>query len=301
MAAQVMPDRRERGDAVQIGGVTVDPVLDGEFVIDRAIPYPDVPAERWAAYEHLLRDGVQVVNQLGGYLIRSDDRVVLVDLGFGPDRVPTWQSGQFLDSLKRLGVAPDDVTDVLFTHLHFDHVGWAAVAGDPVFPRATHRCHERDWAYFTDPGYVDRAELLGPGAGLTEFPAQMRTDAKLGAISHLVKRWSGRVPILPGLEIVECPGHTPGTTAIRLTSEGESVMFTGDIAHHQAELVEPDWGFAADMDPSQAGASRRRFLPELADSGALVAGGHFQGFTLGRVVRTDTGFAWTSLDRADGR
>jgi glyoxylase-like metal-dependent hydrolase (beta-lactamase superfamily II) len=286
---------------VQIGEVTVDPVLDGEFAIDRAIPYPDVAAERWAAYENLLRDGVQVVNQLGGYLIRSDDRVVLVDLGFGPARVPTWRAGRFLDSLKQLDVTPDDVTDVLFTHLHFDHIGWAAVDGDPVFPHATHRCHERDWAYFTGPDYVDRPELFGPEAGLTEFPAQMRTGAKLGAISHLIERWSGRIPILPGLEVVECPGHTPGTTAILLSSEGESVMFIGDVAHHQAELVEPDWGFAADMAPDEAGASRRRLLSELAATGAVIAGAHFRDFALGRVVRTGTAFAWEPLDGADAR
>jgi glyoxylase-like metal-dependent hydrolase (beta-lactamase superfamily II) len=299
MAARAPPYAPGREAAVQIGNVTVDPVLDGEFVIDRAIPYPDVAAERWAPYEELLRDGVQIVNQLGGYLIRSDDRVVLVDLGLGPTQVPTWQSGQFLGSLKQLDVTPDDVTDVLFTHLHFDHIGWAAVDGDPVFRHATHRCHERDWAYFTGPDHVDRAELFGPQAGMTQFPAQMRTDAKLGAISHLIDRWSGRMPILPGLEIVECPGHTPGTTAILLASEGESVMFIGDIAHHQAELVEPDWRFAADMAPDEAQWSRRQLLPELADNGPVIAGAHFRDFTLGRVMRAGTGFAWVPLDMAD--
>jgi glyoxylase-like metal-dependent hydrolase (beta-lactamase superfamily II) len=286
---------------VQIGDVTVDPVLDGEFALDRAIPYPRVNAARWARYEHLLRDGVQVVNQLGGYLIRSDDRVVLVDLGFGPTQVPTWTSGEFLDSLKRLDVSPGDVTDVLFTHLHFDHIGWAAVDGEPVFPRATHRCHERDWAWFTGPDHVDMPELFGRGAGLTEFPTRMRTKAKLGAISHLVERWSGRMQVLPGLEVVECPGHTPGTSAILLSSGGESAMFIGDIAHHQAELVEPDWAFAADMAPDRAQASRRELLPELADGGPVVAGAHFRDFAMGRVVRGGTGFAWAPLGGSGDR
>jgi glyoxylase-like metal-dependent hydrolase (beta-lactamase superfamily II) len=286
---------------VQIGNVTVDPVLDGEFAIDRAIPYPGVAAHRWQPYEHLLRDGTRIVNQLGGYLIRTADRVVLIDLGFGPTQIPTWRSGEFLQSLKQLDVSPEDVTDVLFTHLHFDHIGWAAVNGQPVFAHATHRCHERDWAYFTSPDYVDRAEMFGPAAGLSEFPAEMRTQAKLGAISHLVERWSGRMPLLPGLEVVECPGHTPGTTAIRLTESGESVMFIGDIAHHQAELVEPDWAFAADMDPDQAQSSREELLPELADHRPVIAGAHFQGFGMGRVVRSGSGFAWAPLASAEGR
>jgi glyoxylase-like metal-dependent hydrolase (beta-lactamase superfamily II) len=283
-------------DAVQIGDATVEAVLDGEFALHRSIPYPEVDDARWAAYEHLLRDGEQVVNQLGGYLIRTDDRVVLVDLGFGPTQVPTWESGKFLDSLKQLSVSPDDVTDVLLTHLHFDHIGWAAVNGDPVFPRATHRCHERDWAWFTGPDHVDNPAMFGPEAGLSEFPAEMATAGKLAAIEHLVERWSGRMPILPGLEIVECPGHTPGTTAIRFSSGDESVMFTGDISHHQSELVEPDWHFAADMSPAQADASRRKLLPELADTAPIVAGAHFWNFSMGKVVRTPDGFGWAEID-----
>ena len=51
----------------------------------------------------------------------------------------------------RYGVQPDDVTDVLFTHLHFDHVGWATQQGRVVFPNATYRCDERDWAHFVGP------------------------------------------------------------------------------------------------------------------------------------------------------
>jgi glyoxylase-like metal-dependent hydrolase (beta-lactamase superfamily II) len=143
--------------------------------------------------------------------------------------------------------------------------------------------------------------MFGPEAGLDEFPAEMRTRAKLGAISHLVERWSGRMPILPGLEVVECPGHTPGTTAIRLTAEGESVMFIGDIAHHQAELVEPDWAFAADMDPDQAQSSRGELLPELADHRPVIAGAHFRDFVMGRVMRSGSGFAWVSLASPAGR
>ena len=100
--------------------------------------------------------------------------------------------------------------------------------------------------------------------------------------------------ILPGLDIVECPGHTPGTTAIRLTSAGESIVFVGDIAHHQSELVEPDWAFAADMDTEQAQASRRQLLAELAE-GPVVAGAHFRGFEMGRVVRTGDGYGWDEL------
>ena len=56
--------------------------------------------------------------------------------------------GHLLESLAGIGVTPDDVTDVLFTHLHFDHIGWATVDGVPTFPKATYRCDVRDWDHF---------------------------------------------------------------------------------------------------------------------------------------------------------
>jgi glyoxylase-like metal-dependent hydrolase (beta-lactamase superfamily II) len=59
----------------------------------------------------------------GGYLLRAGDRVVLIDAGLGEYEDEQWHGGQFLDSLRGLGVAPAEVTDVVFTHLHWDHFG----------------------------------------------------------------------------------------------------------------------------------------------------------------------------------
>ena len=280
---------------MKIGNVTIDAVLDGEFALDRSIPYPGIDPERWNGYESLLRDGTQIVNQLGGYLVRTDDHIALVDLGFGPTQVPTWTSGAFLDSLSALGVKPEDVTEVFLTHLHFDHIGWAAVNGDPVFPNATHRCHARDWAYFTGPDFEDNPMMFGPDAGLEQWPQDMLTRDKLGAIEHLLERWDGTAELAHGIEVIEYPGHTPGTTAIKVTSQGESAMLIGDIAHHQAELVEPDFHFIVDMSPEESAASQSSLLVQLAQTGMPVAGAHFQDFQWGRVVRGGTGYAWSPI------
>ncbi|MCW2848459.1 MAG: beta-lactamase domain protein [Marmoricola sp.] len=280
---------------MQIGKVTVDAVLDGEFVLDREVPYPGVDPRRWSRYESMLRGGREVVNQLGGYLVRTDDDIVLVDLGFGPTRVPTWESGKFLDSLAALGVKPEDVTEVLFTHLHFDHIGWAVVDGDPVFPHAVHRCHERDWAHFTSPDHADNPMMFGPAAGIETWPAEMLTSHRLGAIEHLMKRWDSDGEVVPGLEVLAFPGHTPGTTAIKVSSMGESAMLIGDIAHHQAELVDPEIHFIVDMVPEESAASQARLLEDLVDTGIPVAGAHFRDFEWGRVVRGGTGYAWSPI------
>lgn len=87
---------------------------------------------------------------LGGFLVRTGDRVILVDTGAGTIDNGQYRGGQLLDSLRACGVTPDDVTDVVFTHPHFDHVGWAAAKGEVVFRNATYRVHEADWAYFVE-------------------------------------------------------------------------------------------------------------------------------------------------------
>lgn len=277
------------------GKVTIDSVLDGEFRIGPEICYPDIPADRWDKYEHLLTDKREIVNQLGGYLLRSDDYVALIDVGFGPTQgVGDWQTGEFLNSLDALGVKPEDVTDVLFTHLHFDHIGWASVEGDPVFANATYRCHEQDWAHFTGADYVDLPEMLGPG--IDNFPADMTAQAKLGPIADRMKLWSGVETLLPGLDAVEFPGHTPGTSALRLTSDGETAWFIGDIAHHQGELVEPDIRFLVNMDQAAAAASQEQLLAELVPQGVPFVAAHFRDFEWGRVEQTDDGLAWQRID-----
>ena len=106
---------------------------------------------------------------LGGFLVRDErsDRVVLVDAGVGNITAGPFVGGELLRSLAALGVQPEDVTDVLFTHLHFDHVGWATQQGEIVFPNATYRCDERDWSHFVgpDPGATKKLEpIVGVGA-----------------------------------------------------------------------------------------------------------------------------------------
>ncbi|MCU1512916.1 MAG: beta-lactamase domain protein, partial [Microbacteriaceae bacterium] len=230
---------------MKIGKMTVDVVVDGQLAIAKEFEYPEMSEESWKPYYGMLAEnGTKVVNELGGYLVRSDDFTALVDLGFGPADVPEangikWYSGKFLDSLRALGVEPEDVTDIFFSHLHFDHIGWASVEGKPVFPNATYRCDQHDWDHFTDPSHVPNPEE-------EVFPEEMRAANKLGPIKGQLKTWSESGEILPGFSVIRTPGHSPGTTVFKIESDGESAYFIGDVAHHQAELVEDRWQGVSD-------------------------------------------------------
>ena len=118
----------------------------------------------------------------GGFLVRAGDRVGLIDAGIGPESpTPFMSGGQLLNSLAEHHVSPGEITDMIFTHLHFDHIGWASRAGEAVFPNATYRCDERDWEYFVEPpaelGQAcgeDNPDGRPDRAG--ERPARARTD-----------------------------------------------------------------------------------------------------------------------------
>jgi glyoxylase-like metal-dependent hydrolase (beta-lactamase superfamily II) len=264
---------------MRIGSVEILPVRDGVGYQKAAevLTRPGVP-DAWACHrDQLDADGV-LHFVMGGFLIRTDDRVVLVDAGLGTIDNGQYCGGGFLDSLRALGVAPPDVTDVVFTHLHFDHVGWATSKGEVVFENATHRVHAADWAHF-----VEAPDAL-PGA-----------VRKLAPLQDRLETFDSDVVIAPGLSARHTPGHTPGST-IYVVADGEQrALLLGDVVHSVVELAERDWEAVFDLDPVAARAARNAIADEVADTADLVVGAHFPELRFGRVITTAGGRRFRAL------
>lgn len=259
---------------MQVGDLRIDPVIDGTGRFVPTKSFRGTTDEQWALHRDLLDDDGLLEFSMGGFLIRSENRTVLIDLGLGRKQFLGIEGGGFLSELDRLGVAPGDVTDVVFTHLHFDHVGWAADdAGRPRFPRADYRCSSADWDYFM----VDRrgveAELLA------------------GAADRFTT-WESSTTILPGIDALAAPGHTPGSTVIVASAGAERALLLGDVVHCPVELVDDEWGALFDVDPALASRTRTALNRELEGSGTLATAGHFPGLSFGRLVRADGRRRW---------
>jgi glyoxylase-like metal-dependent hydrolase (beta-lactamase superfamily II) len=253
---------------VKIGSIEILPVLDGtgREVAAEVLTRPGVP-DAWACHtEYLDADGTLVL-PLGGFLVRTGDRTVLVDAGVGTIDNGKYAGGGFLDALHDLGVAPGDVTDVVFTHLHFDHVGWATKSGAIVFPNATYRVHAADWAHFVE------APDAEPGA-----------VRKLTPLAPQLEVFTSDRPLAPGLDARHAPGHTPGSTIYVVSDADERALLLGDVVHSVVELGEPDWEAVFDVDPVAARRMRNAIADEVADTSDLVVGAHFPGLRFGRVV-----------------
>jgi glyoxylase-like metal-dependent hydrolase (beta-lactamase superfamily II) len=256
---------------MKVGDIQVLPVLDGAGVEIAAdiLSRPQV-ADPWACHAEHLGPGGTLELPLGGFVVRSGDRTVLVDAGVGDFDNGKYAGGGMLDSLRTHGLEPADVTDVVFTHLHFDHIGWATHRGEIVFPNATYRAHRADWERF----------VSGPRA-------EREAIDKLAPLEPQLALFDADCTVAPGLDARHVPGHTPGSTVYIVSSGGQRALLLGDVAHSVVQLGERDWEVIWDIDPTAASAVRNAIADELTDTEDLVVGAHFPDMRFGRVVTGD--------------
>lgn len=262
------------GIGIHIGDIEVTPVHDGLALLPPTALYrrpQQLPGrgdqdEDWLPHRQLLtRDG-RLEMPVGSYLVRTADRVAIIDTGFGPNPPSPCEGGHLLRSLAAEGLSPSDVTDVVFTHLHADHIGWTSVDGVATFPNAVHRCDQADWDHFvTRDGHEDIRALLAP-------------------VAPQVETWDTDSTLLPGLDARRAPGHTPGSTILVVSSGTDRAMLLGDVVHCPAELVDDEWQGLADIDPVQARRTRQSLVQELDEAEVLVGAAHFPGLRFGRVL-----------------
>lgn len=218
-------------------------------------------------------------------LLRKAGRAVLIDAGPG-DLVRHWPGGRDLlgPALARAGVDRSAVDLVLLTHLDFDHVGGALVTVDGcpalAFPQAR-------VAALGDG--VRAARGASPSTSLDLAPTVVAALDAHGVVEELV---DGEHPA-PGLRVRALPGHRPGHAGFAVDTRDGPLLHAGDLFHHELHVAHPDWHDAFDSDPAAARRTRRAVTAELAASGGPCVAGHLPGDRAGRIVRAESGFAWS--------
>jgi len=223
-------------------------------------------------------DWVCLLTQIAG-------QYLLVDSGSGPGIGAN--VGHLLHNLQVLGVNADDIGTVIISHSHFDHVGGTLLAnGKPAFPRARVVLGqgERELLYLKPPVPIVLYE-----AALRYLPA---------LISQVVYVADGD-EILPGVRILAMPGHTPGSTAVEISSQGSRLLFTGDLFYHAMQVEHPDWSSQFDFDPAQAITTRERIYGMAADENLMILPAHAPLPGFGHITREDGSFRWQPVRQAD--
>ncbi|GHH56525.1 MBL fold metallo-hydrolase [Streptomyces candidus] len=257
---------------MRLGHLTIHPVIDGYAVMEPEGIFADVPAAALQEEGLLNVDGL-LEFPFGGFLVLGpEERTVLVDLGAGPDPgffpFTAPRHGLLPGALRAQGVDPADITDVVLSHLHADHIGWATVGGDVYFRHARHHVHAEDWRY-----YVDGDSHPSIRAHLTPLIDQ-------------VNLWEGpETELFPWLNLHAAPGHTPGSAVAILHSGQERLVLVGDLLHTPAELRQPQWHGTSDWDRDEAVFQRRTWRAYCRENDAPLVGPHFPDL---RPVRVET-------------
>lgn len=260
---------------IQEGTITIDPTFFGANV--------EAGAAAAALTANNLPSDV-IASTINISLIRTGDRLALVDTGLGEFPFPGSATNRLVPTLQVLGIAPEDITDVVLTHFHPDHIGGASSnAGALTFPNAMYHMGDVEHNFLMNTSGTPIDDLIN-GAKARIQPAM---DAGKFAT------FAAESEILPGVFAVSTPGHTPGHTSLRISSGSEQVMATVDVANHALlALAYPDWYFGFDADPATAVETRKSVFGMLADDKIRVLGYHFPFPGIGYVARDGEGFRY---------
>jgi glyoxylase-like metal-dependent hydrolase (beta-lactamase superfamily II) len=188
-------------------------------------------------------------------------------------------------SLARLGVSPDEITDVVLSHLHCDHVGWVSRRGRSYFPNADIWAHQADVDYFlADPAPNEEMFKLMFGVDSTK-------ERMAPALSQL-KIWDKDMTVAPGIDLVWLPGHTPGSSIAIVSSGRDRALMLGDVIHCPLEVVDQEFAIMGDMDPALASRSKERVFQELEDPTVHASSTHFPDLRFGRVLKGEGKKMW---------
>jgi len=219
---------------------------------------------------------------IGVVLIRTGDRLVLLDTGTGTSDFARDLFGDYIGglmpTLELIGVSPEAITDVIFSHAHGDHLWGTSADGQLAFPNAQHYLPQLEWE---DLHREDIPEFAVP---FVEFARNQLQP--LVANDGQLAFYGDEDEMVPGIQAIATPGHSAGHHALIIESDGQQLLLPFDVLGHPIlHLRHPEWFMRVDQIPDVAVATRQRLLARAADEKIPVLVHHFPFPGLGNVVR----------------
>jgi glyoxylase-like metal-dependent hydrolase (beta-lactamase superfamily II) len=223
---------------------------------------------------------------INAFLINTGSKLVLIDTGAGA--LYGACCGHLLQNLRSAGYQPEQVDLVLLTHLHVDHVGGVMADGKIAFPNAVVRVSKRDADYWLDAA----DEKAAPQLLIPMFEGAKHVLAPYIA-SGQFQPFDYGAELLPGIQPIPTPGHSPGHSSYMIESRGQKLLVWGDIVH-VAPVQFPDPGVITTYDSDGASAERQRemLFADAKLEGYWIGAAHITFPGLGHVGLRDGHFIW---------
>jgi len=256
---------------MKLGEWTFRTFHDGQFKLDGGSMFGVVPKTMWES-KHSADELNRIELDLRCLLVDEGDRRILVDTGMGDRWDPKMTSifalerrpNQLIAELAEAGITRESVTDVVLTHLHFDHSGgvFRDVDGqlELTFPNARHWVQQRQWDWAMNPSERDRASFR-----ISDFK-ELQESGKLKLID-------GQSEIMPGVRVTPVSGHTPGQQLVEFHTASGVVVFCGDLVPFLSQVHIP-WIMGFDLNPLLTITEKKQFLTRAAEDNYILVFEH---------------------------
>lgn len=272
---------------MKLGEWEIQSVMAGTFGLDGGAMFGVVPRALWEKRLHP-DDVNRIPMAMRLLLARGHGRIVLVDTGAGggydekQSRIYAFHDHDNLaEALRSVGVSTDEVTDVVLTHLHFDHgAGVCKPAGNDgwslVLPRARHHVQKAQYEHAVHPNPRDRASYY-------------RDRIEILEREGVLELHNGPWTLAPGFEVMVFDGHTPGQQLPAVSGGGQTVFFCGDLIPTQHHIPTP-YIMSYDLNPVRAMEEKDPILERAYKEGWILFFEHDAHISACRLERDGNRF-----------
>ncbi len=258
-------NKLQKMNYLEIGNLELYPVETGRFRLDGGAMFGVVPKTLWSRM--ISADDKNRIPMAMRCMVvksKSTNRVYLIDNGCGNkfdekmEKIYSldYDHSNLIDSLKDIDIVPEDITDMVFTHLHFDHSGGTTDYDDDgnlyeVFPNATYHVNKRHWETATNPNDREKASFF------TENIDPVKNSGRLNLTDD-------GVTFEEEFKTAVMDGHTEGQQLPIFTDGKKTIIYAADLFPTYAHIPLP-WIMGYDMKPLQTLDEKKEFLKNAVD------------------------------------
>ena len=274
--------------SIQLGEYKITYLPDGEFTAIPSLAFKGSTEEDWKHLKQYLNKEGKVLMSVGSFLIEYHQEKILFDLGIGNTHISTPEGtgfgGDLLNNLKKAGVEPKDITKVVYSHFHLDHVGWTTVEQEEdddvyeielTFPNAIYYASKVEWVYWED-------KTTDPVMSINLKTFKEPLEGKIYSLEDGEE-------IIPNLFVKFEFGHTPGLLNLVLKADGKTMWFMGDLVNSEVQFANPHWCYFSDNNEEKSIQKRLKIFDELCKPNTILANTNFLDEAFGYLKKEGEG------------